>query len=136
MTRALPGAVGARNFPEAGADGELAFRGAFDEALASLGAVVPAGGVVVDLGCASGISTRRLAANWPGAASVLGLDLSPHFLAVGHSAYTKLFIHYAGAVQGAHAQCVHVHVPSRWPYQVVPIVPCMSPCRWAGGWPR
>lgn len=76
-------AVGARNFPEAGADGELAFRGAFDEALAWLGAAVPAGGAVVDLGCGSGISTRRLAANWPGAASVLGLDLSPHFLAVG-----------------------------------------------------
>ena len=55
----LPGAVGARNFPEAGADGELAFRGAFDEALASLGAAVPAGGAVVDLGCGSGISTRR-----------------------------------------------------------------------------
>ena len=80
---ALPGAVGARNFPEAGADGELAFRGAFDEALTSLGAVVPEGGAMVDLGCSSGISTRRLAANWPGAASVLGLDLSPHFLAVG-----------------------------------------------------
>mmetsp|Transcript_30681 Transcript_30681/g.72416 ORF Transcript_30681/g.72416 Transcript_30681/m.72416 type:complete len:396 (-) Transcript_30681:7-1194(-) len=76
-------AVGARNFPEAGADGELAFRGAFDEALTSLGAVVPEGGAMVDLGCSSGISTRRLAANWPGAASVLGLDLSPHFLAVG-----------------------------------------------------
>ena len=80
---ALPGAVGARNFPEAGADGELAFRGAFDEALTSLGAVVPEGSAMVDLGCSSGISTRRLAANWPGAASVLGLDLSPHFLAVG-----------------------------------------------------
>ena len=84
----LPGAVGARNFPEAGADGELAFRGAFDEALASLGAAVPAGGAVVDLGCGSGISTRRLAANWPAAASVLGLDLSPHFLAVGPRACT------------------------------------------------
>ena len=64
-------AVGARNFPEAGADGELAFRGAFDDALDSLGAVVPRGGAVVDLGCATGISTRRIAANWPGAASVL-----------------------------------------------------------------
>ena len=84
----LPGAVGARNFPEAGADGELAFRGAFDEALASLGAAVPAGGAVVDLGCGSGISTRRLAANWPAAASVLGLDLSLHFLAVGPRACT------------------------------------------------
>ena len=76
-------AVGARNFPAAGADGELAFRGAFDDALGELGAAVPRGGAVIDFGCASGISTRRIAANWPGAASVLGLDLSPHFVAVG-----------------------------------------------------
>ena len=76
-------AVGARNFPAAGADGELAFRGAFDDALGEPGAAVPRGGAVIDFGCASGISTRRIAANWPGAASVLGLDLSPHFVAVG-----------------------------------------------------
>ena len=77
-------AVGARNFPDYGADGELAFRGAFDEALVSMGANVPEGGLVVDLGCASGISTRRIAANWPGARAVMGIDLSPHFLAVGN----------------------------------------------------
>lgn len=76
-------AVGARNFPAAGADGELAFRGAFDEALESLGATVPDGGRVVDLGCGSGISTRRIAAAWPRAESVVGIDLSPHFIAVG-----------------------------------------------------
>lgn len=76
-------AVGARNFPAAGADGELAFRGAFDEALASMGATVPDGGRVVDLGCGSGISTRRIAAAWPQAESVVGIDLSPHFIAVG-----------------------------------------------------
>jgi len=76
-------AVGARNFPRYGAKGEDAFRGAFDEALASLGARCPDGGAVVDLGCGSGISTRRLAKANPQAASVLGIDLSPHFLAVG-----------------------------------------------------
>ena len=35
------------------------------------------------MGCGSGVSTRRLAARFPSAASVVGLDLSPHFLAVG-----------------------------------------------------
>jgi hypothetical protein len=122
LTRALPGAVGARNFPEAGADGELAFRGAFDEALSSLGAAVPAGGAVVDLGCGSGISTRRLAANWPGAASVLGLDLSPHFLAVGRSAYAILS--HTGQVR---VQGVHVHRAGHRAYTM------HGPCRWAGG---
>ena len=76
-------AVGARNFPDYGAEGEEAFRGAFDEALTSIGARCPDGGSIVDLGCGSGVSTRRLALNFPGAASVVGLDLSPHFLAVG-----------------------------------------------------
>jgi len=76
-------AVGARNFPDAGADGEEAFRGAFDDALADLGANVPADGVVVDLGCGSGVSTRRIAERYPHARAVRGLDLSPHFLAVG-----------------------------------------------------
>ena len=68
-------AVGARNFPAYGADGEEAFRGAFDEALLSIGASCPDGGSIVDFGCGSGVSTRRLAANFPQAASVLGLDL-------------------------------------------------------------
>ena len=77
-------AVGARNFPQYGADGELAFRGAFDEALEALGAALPDGGTCVDLGCGTGISTRRIAARFPRAASIVGLDLSPHFLQVGN----------------------------------------------------
>jgi SAM-dependent methyltransferase len=76
-------AVGARNFPDFGADGEAAFRGAFDEALLSIGAECPAGGTMVDFGCGSGVSTRRLATGFPQASSIVGLDLSPHFLAVG-----------------------------------------------------
>lgn len=76
-------AVGARNFPRYGAEGEQAFRSAFDEALGSLGATCPDGGTIVDLGCGSGVSTRRLAENWPAARRVLGIDLSPHFIAVG-----------------------------------------------------
>lgn len=77
-------AVGARNFPDFGANGEDAFRGAFDEALAEIGASAPTGATIVDLGCGSGISTRRLASNFPNAANVIGLDLSPHFVAVGN----------------------------------------------------
>lgn len=76
-------AVGARNFPDFGADGEAAFRSAFDDALLSIGASCPVGGQIVDLGCGSGVSTRRLAANFPAAGSIVGLDLSPYFLAVG-----------------------------------------------------
>ena len=76
-------AVGARNFPAFGKDGEDAFRAAFDNALDSLGAVVPHGGVIVDLGCGTGLSTRRLAERFPEASQLLGLDLSPYFVAVG-----------------------------------------------------
>lgn len=36
---------------------------------------------IVDLGCASGLSTLELSRCFPGA-TILGLDLSPHFLAV------------------------------------------------------
>ena len=76
-------AVGARNFPAYGADGEEAFRGAFEEALTSLGAAVPDDGFAVDLGCGSGCSTRRIASRYPKAGRVVGIDLSPHFLQVG-----------------------------------------------------
>lgn len=78
-------AVGARNYPAFGADGEGAFRGAFDDALASIGAAVPDGAVVVDVGCGTGVSTRRLAAAHPTASEVVGVDLSPHFLAVARA---------------------------------------------------
>uniref|UniRef100_A0A7S4EVE3 Methyltransferase type 11 domain-containing protein n=2 Tax=Chrysotila carterae TaxID=13221 RepID=A0A7S4EVE3_CHRCT len=76
-------AVGARNFPEHGSEGEEAFRSAFDSALDSLGACCADGGRILDLGCGSGVSTRRLARRFPRAAAVVGVDLSPHFLAVG-----------------------------------------------------
>jgi len=132
----LPGAVGARNFPEAGADGELAFRGAFDEALASLGAAVPAGGAVVDLGCGSGISTRRLAANWPAAASVLGLDLSPHFLAVGPRACTPCTCTCTCTrTRTSTRTCTHVQT-TRMHMQpaTCSLQPCnVCTCRWVGG---
>ena len=58
-------AVGARNFPQFGSQGENAFRGAFDAALMEAGARVPDGGSILDMGCGSGMSTRRQARNFP-----------------------------------------------------------------------
>jgi SAM-dependent methyltransferase len=75
--------VGARNFPQFGSDGENAFRGSFDGALLEAGATVPPDGIIIDLGCGTGMSTRRLATNYPQAASIIGIDLSPYFISVG-----------------------------------------------------
>ena len=77
-------AVGARNFPEYGSNGEDAFRQSFENALLSLGAICPNDGVVVDLGCGTGTSTRRLASLFPQAKNVIGLDLSPYFIDIGN----------------------------------------------------
>jgi ubiquinone/menaquinone biosynthesis C-methylase UbiE len=76
-------AVGARNFPSHGARGEDVFRSSFEEAILRLGGRVPKGGIVVDFGCGTGISTRRLSKVFPMADKFLGIDLSPYFIAVG-----------------------------------------------------
>ncbi len=78
-------AVGARNFPAYGADGEDAFRGSFDNAIWNLGGKknVPQSGVIVDMGCGTGTSTRRLAAAFPDAKEIIGMDLSPYMIEVG-----------------------------------------------------
>jgi ubiquinone/menaquinone biosynthesis C-methylase UbiE len=76
-------AVGARNFPTFGSQGETAFRGAFDVALTQAGAMVPAGGMVLDMGCGTGMSTRRVGRNFPQAGTIQGIDLSPYFVEVG-----------------------------------------------------
>jgi ubiquinone/menaquinone biosynthesis C-methylase UbiE len=76
-------AVGSRNFPRYGSKGEQAFRGAFDSALIEAGARVPSNGRICDFGCGTGMSTRRLAKNFPQADSIFGVDLSPYFIAVG-----------------------------------------------------
>jgi len=75
--------VGARNFPKYGASGEDAFRGAFESALNEAGATIPKDGTILDLGCGTGMSTRRLARNFPHAKSIQGIDLSPYFIAIG-----------------------------------------------------
>jgi ubiquinone/menaquinone biosynthesis C-methylase UbiE len=76
-------AVGARNFPQYGSKGEEAFRGAFDSALGAAGATVIKGGRILDMGCGTGMSTRRLAKTFPQAGAIVGVDLSPYFIAVG-----------------------------------------------------
>lgn len=75
--------VGARNVPLAGKHGEEAFRGLFEDGLQQAGATVPRGSTIVDLGCGTGISTRRIAQQWPEASSIIGFDMSPYFIAVG-----------------------------------------------------
>jgi SAM-dependent methyltransferase len=83
-------AVGARNFPKFGSQGEDAFRASFDRALIQAGATKPDmdDAIVVDLGCGTGRSTRQLAANWPTVKQFIGIDLSPFMIEVGRSLLT------------------------------------------------
>ena len=85
-------AVGARNFPEYGSKGEDAFRGSFESALIDGDARVPTKEgrsetddpiLIVDFGCGTGMSTRRLAKSFPQADSIIGIDLSPFFISIG-----------------------------------------------------
>lgn len=85
-------AVGARNFPKYSSRGEDMFRGAFDAALSKLGARVRGEGMakgeditIVDFGCGTGTSTRRLARHFPEATKIVGIDLSPYFIDVGRT---------------------------------------------------
>ena len=79
--------IGARNFPAYGERGEDVFRDAFDIGLRKLGAQVKSNddgsAMVVDFGCGTGTSTRRLAKQYPGATRLVGIDLSPYFIDVG-----------------------------------------------------
>ena len=83
--------VGARNFPQYASRGEDVFRDAFDQGLSKLGAKVHTRGnkndevVIVDFGCGTGTSTRRLAKQYPQATQLIGIDLSPYFIDVGQS---------------------------------------------------
>ena len=92
-------AVGARNFPAYGSEGEDAFRGAFDDALDAMGAHCPPDATLVDFGCATGVSTRRLAERYPQARSIVGLDLSPYMIVVGRSLLARAG--YADGRRGA-----------------------------------
>lgn len=46
---------------------------------------------ILDIGCATGISTSHLAATFPNAECVTGVDLSPHFLAVARDTCERGF---------------------------------------------
>jgi ubiquinone/menaquinone biosynthesis C-methylase UbiE len=65
------------------------FRSAFDKALVELGAGLSTeegkDAVIVDFGCGTGTSTRRLAAQYPKATKLIGIDLSPYFIDVGNT---------------------------------------------------
>jgi ubiquinone/menaquinone biosynthesis C-methylase UbiE len=74
--------VGARNYPAAGRHGEQVFRGQFHNALVASQAFVPDQSTILDVGCATGTSTRLLASAFPQAKSILGMDLSPYFVQV------------------------------------------------------
>lgn len=77
-------ALGARNFPKDGARGEETLRKSYDDAITTLGALtIPPGGTIVDFGCGTGTSTRRLANLYPSAEKVVGIDLSPYMISVG-----------------------------------------------------
>jgi len=85
-------AVGARNFPKYSNRGEDVFRGAFDAALLKLGAGIQQvlkeeedENIIVDFGCGTGTSTRRLANQYPQATQLIGIDLSPYFIEVGQT---------------------------------------------------
>jgi ubiquinone/menaquinone biosynthesis C-methylase UbiE len=51
--------------------------------LEEAGAKVPANGKILDMGSGTGMSTRRLAKNFPQARSIQGIDLSPYFIEIG-----------------------------------------------------
>lgn len=80
-------AIGARNFPGSGAQGEELLRSSFETQFAALNGMLSSmmdrNVVVVDMGCGTGTSTRRLARQFPKAAQIIGLDLSPYMIAVG-----------------------------------------------------
>jgi ubiquinone/menaquinone biosynthesis C-methylase UbiE len=87
-------AIGARNFPSWGAKGEDHLRNSFESEFSVLdGAVAErlgANALVVDMGCGTGTSTRRLAKQFPTAGKILGLDLSPYMIAVGRFLHAKV----------------------------------------------
>ncbi|CBJ49027.1 conserved unknown protein [Ectocarpus siliculosus] len=76
-------AVGFRNFPEDAERGEYLLRKGYEAQMERLGVLVEDGGLVVDLGCGSGTSTRYLAEQFPSAGKVVGVDLSPYMLLTG-----------------------------------------------------
>lgn len=78
-------AVGVRHFPSYKAGAEEHMRSLFDIKIKQMGGLILPSKlpVVVDMGCGTGTSTRRLAKLFPHAESIIGIDLSPNMVAVG-----------------------------------------------------
>ena len=87
-------AVGARNFPKFGYQGEDVFRSSFERTLVGdCQGRIPSPKnpndnddkiVIVDMGCGTGTSTRRLASLFSSEdIEFVGIDLSPYFISVG-----------------------------------------------------
>ena len=79
-------AVGARNFPNEGLEGEAVLRNSYSREMENLcGRSIfnlPNQSLIVDLGCGTGTSSRFLSRIFP-TARVLGYDLSPFMITVG-----------------------------------------------------
>jgi ubiquinone/menaquinone biosynthesis C-methylase UbiE len=76
-------AVGVRNYPDAaGVDGENKMRNAFFDCLEDLGVCVPDQSIICDFGCGTGRSTVDIAKKYSQAATVMGIDLSPHMVCI------------------------------------------------------
>jgi ubiquinone/menaquinone biosynthesis C-methylase UbiE len=58
-------------------------RNSYSQKIIEMGAVIFPGDTIVDMGCGTGTSTRRLAELFKQAGSVVGIDLSPQMIAVG-----------------------------------------------------
>ena len=89
-------AVGARNFPNDGVRGEEILRRCFDNEIINLGGdlnhILKSNNglgtsspvLIVDMGCGTGTSTRRLANLFPQPqVQLLGIELSPYMVAIG-----------------------------------------------------
>jgi len=103
-------AVHARLWPNAGAQGDARLRQGYHDVLTAHLPTPPQ--TIVDLGCGVGMSTETLARTFPGA-EVMGVDLSPYFLAVaryrhqqGNSALPLRWHHAAAEETGLPAASV------------------------------
>jgi ubiquinone/menaquinone biosynthesis C-methylase UbiE len=98
--------VHARIWPEAGAQGDARLRQSYHDVLKQQLPQAPT--AIVDLGCSVGMSTFSLQDTFP-EATLIGVDLSPYFLAVAH---------YRGdqqkrSVRWVHAAAEHTGLPNQ-----------------------
>lgn len=100
-------AVHARIWPEAGSEGDLRLRQSYHATLKPQLPSMPQ--TIVDLGCSVGMSTFALQATFP-AAQVIGIDLSPYFLAIAKYRTEMRSAGNGTRLQGTNAMAT----PPRW----------------------